>query len=1845
MRTNTVKLFAVAMASLVVWHVSAVVVTAKPTRIEGAGYVESGGTNVPYTITYCKNKGGDGLEAQRANGSVTSFWFNDYDLVRIRENCPHEIGISVGNIDKDGKTAESARITFRRYEHNWRTGISPAVPGEYEYTSSEDTLLGWNRFDVVAGGADRKEPVRCYMNGRLLYETPVPFDAVIAVGTWPYTNVVAATHSFNAADFRPAPVKAIMPEREFPTILLKRGETVSFDVSLDPKGAAMDEAELVVALVDGRGHDVDIFKTKVLRPQTTQKVRFTNIPRSGMYTVETRYSAKGMLHPDRMRRRLTIQYFDPEKTDVALAPIVLTDRPWRFLRGQPLEKLDGCVIKRQPVAEDYAIPDAIPGDWTQGEFLDTFWRLNSPYSNPGRAYYKGWYRQSVIVPRQWKGHRVVLDIAEPCTRATAFVNGRRFATVDFPGDEIDVTEAVRFGEENDIAIHVVNDPIFGLGRLARELVGPSYRGRICLSYGLDSRVALKPAAAGAAIDYLQAMPFCAKATEGKTDRLTVAFNLRGLVPGVAYRLQGEGSERGVAVCQLPETSFVATGACQRVLVTADFPNVRYWEIGNPWMYDLTGRLLEKGEDGKSGNRADWWRVVSETFPERFGFRELDWNGPNLRLNGRVFTHFLCLKHPARCPDLAQQTGRYNCNSLYWAAGLRCAEEFDEAGLSGDGRMLVQAGPASVLMEICGADREGEPRLWAESERFYRRMAKMYANRPSVFGYWGALGGGTVGNGAMYNPLFENGSWCAKYPKDGARLAAVAASRKLLSMQHAIDPTRYITAQDAGSLNDIRHITEYVGWTPIQEQIEKGLWWKQISTKPFFISEQAAPFFANWTDACSKGKGWSGTPLYQEWSAALVGDCAWLLDEFYLKRYGELEKRLVKEREAAAKDLKTDAEKREVLLKKRLGIDTPFIQQMHKSNEGPMPLHCALTRELTLRQLFWNRYHGIGMVSPAFTSGPAVDEMLAEGYEPVTGFLCGSKEMPTHSDHVFSEGETLQRGFIALNNAWNARPLEVTWELVMGGKKVAGERMTVSVEAGTRLHFPIEASLSSHGKGKLAVSFSTEGRFLRSDSCDIEVLPKTLAPELDLPKGLKIALVDPLLDTTKDFRRLGIPFHYTVFDENLSDYDLVVFGRRAFECEQATMPEGIDLGALVKKGVRVLILEQSETTLRERFRFRTEYLSPRVAFSRGNFALDDDLLKYWRGAATLTTGYEVAAHNPSSAYYSKHGAHDGGEWMYVWNDGDTHPRPIKWGNTHQVATITVIKPDTGAFRTLVDCGHAQNYAAAFEYVEGAGRVVFSQLDVTGRTEPCPAADLVLRKLLVHAATAEVPPSAKVGVINADAKVEDLLVKKDRYEAFARDGGTIFVKRQKPEALKAGWLPFAVDVKEERLRQVVVGKPSDPLFAGLGNADFYFKGELPIATVNGKVVCEVPCGKGRYVFCQVDPADFGDIEIDHWMREPMFRCERMIRTLLTNLGQSQMRPRFLARPYSPMLPAYELDLRGDWQVMRISSKYSPVRADLDRAMPGDGAGWRKMSIPGVPQEVDAAWRGPDGEAWIKRTFIAPEDLPDGSTLTLSIGNVSGENVVFINGRRVAVTDTESDVNSVGNMTRVYSIPGDAVHKGENTIAVRIAWNAGAALGLRGTNGGVAGVFSIVAEKPRRKTKIPEPIDISSPSEWWGHTIESKDGGWNQSRRRRFGFPGAVQSRYKDISTRNGYYRFKLMVKINDMPDSSWKPAIIIGAIDDEDWISVNGTLVGHTGKDTNPDDYWRAPRRYDFDAKLLKQGVNWIDLVLNDIMLGASVAGPMWLVFEDPDVTKARKLADAPYLRDVGREDDPYWHHGF
>ena len=69
-------------------------------------------------------------------------------------------------------------------------------------------------------------------------------------------------------------------------------------------------------------------------------------------------------------------------------------------------------------------------------------------------------------------------------------------------------------------------------------------------------------------------------------------------------------------------------------------------------------------------------------------------------------------------------------------------------------------------------------------------------------------------------------------------------------------------------------------------------------------------------------------------------------------------------------------------------------------------------------------------------------------------------------------------------------------------------------------------------------------------------------------------------------------------------------------------------------------------------------------------------------------------------------------------------------------------------------------------------------------------------------------------------------------------------------------------------------------------------------------------------------------------------------------------------------------------------------------------------------------------------------------------------------------------------------------------------------------------------------------------------------------------------------------------------------------------------------------------YPIPKELFKPGKNLIQVQLHDINdSGGICKGPFCIIFEDPEITQKRKLADRPYLYDVGRKDDPYWHHGF
>src|SRR6185503_4530736 len=69
-----------------------------------------------------------------------------------------------------------------------------------------------------------------------------------------------------------------------------------------------------------------------------------------------------------------------------------------------------------------------------------------------------------------------------------------------------------------------------------------------------------------------------------------------------------------------------------------------------------------------------------------------------------------------------------------------------------------------------------------------------------------------------------------------------------------------------------------------------------------------------------------------------------------------------------------------------------------------------------------------------------------------------------------------------------------------------------------------------------------------------------------------------------------------------------------------------------------------------------------------------------------------------------------------------------GNRGSVASVLIEKPARGDFLPILEGGFSLQYSPLLEYREGAGRVVFCQLDVTGRTESDPAAARLAANLL-------------------------------------------------------------------------------------------------------------------------------------------------------------------------------------------------------------------------------------------------------------------------------------------------------------------------------------------------------------------------------------------------------------------------------------------------------------------------------------------------------------------------------------
>jgi beta-galactosidase len=422
--------------------------------------------------------------------------------------------------------------------------------------------------------------------------------------------------------------------------------------------------------------------------------------------------------------------------------------------------------------------------------------------------------------------------------------------------------------------------------------------------------------------------------------------------------------------------------------------------------------------------------------------------------------------------------------------------------------------------------------------------------------------------------------------------------------------------------------------------------------------------------------------------------------------------------------------------------------------------------------------------------------------------------------------------------------------------------------------------------------------------------------------------------------------------NLTNYDILIVGKAALSLDNPAP----DI-ARVKDGLKVLIFEQGSEVLEKRFGFRVEEYGLRQVFPRvpdhpALAGLGVDQLRDWRGQATLL---------PSQLTYQLQPRYGPTvEWSSI-----RVPHLWRCGNRGNVASVLIEKPARGDFLPIVDGGFSLQYTPLLEYHEGKGMILFCQLDVTSRSEPDPAAEILVRNLLACSMNWKPSPRHEV-VYVGDARAKqhlesvgiipapfdsgklstytilvagpgcgnDLAPDAAPIATWLKAGGTLLTLGLPQDELRKFLPPGSADVSPARLPLISTTNlehistwfepfPFGSFGAGIAPADLHNRDprNFPLVADGARVygdgiLAYAQTQAGEVILCQIAPWDFSDAPLNQ--KRTHRRVSFLLSRLLANLGATSSTP-LLERFHEPVsdptlknrcLSGLYLDTPNEW-----------------------------------------------------------------------------------------------------------------------------------------------------------------------------------------------------------------------------------------------------------------------------------------------------------------------------------------------
>ena len=1211
-------------------------------------------------------------------------------------------------------------------------------------------------------------------------------------------------------------------------------------------------------------------------------------------------------------------------------PTVVPERRWGFF------KVPGC----WPGLTDYMQKDS------QTVYAHPAWekvRLGSVKM--------AWSERTFDVPAAWAGRRLTLTAEHLNSHATVFIDGQRVGEMRFPGGEVDLTQHVRPGATHRLSLGVSALPLKGVAlsytdsAAAREVQGTVARRGLC------GDVFLVSTPAGPRLGHVQVE------TSVRRRELVLRASLDGLSADARYQLRAVVSREARSVQEFTSPVFAAKDLTDgRLSFGGSWLPEDPWDLHTP---DRTHELVVTLLDASG-------QTLDAGWTERFGFREFWIEGRDFFLNGtRVHLSAVPLDNAqvgaawatyGAARESLERLKSFGINYVYthhYSCVPGAHLGFEEILRAADdvGMLVGLTQPHFSDYDWAGPGAEAT-NGYAGHARFYVQAA---GNHPSVVFY--PMSHNATGYNEDMNPDLIDGrqaprdTWAERNAKSALRAEAIV---------RRLDPGRIVYHHASGHLGVMHNSNFYPNFTPIQELCDWFEHWATHGIKPAFTCEYGAPFSWDWTmyRGWYKGEREFGSArvpwefCLAEWNASFLGDRAFAISE------AERANLRWEARQYRAGNLWHRWDYPSPIGSDRFDERYPIFARYLEANwrayrtwglSGNSPweyghfwkLRPGVDRSRRTLPVDWDKLQRPGF-SPdyedqryermdlAFARSdwiptPAAEALLRNN-RPLLAYLAGKPGAFTSQDHNFFPGEIIEKQIVVINDSRVPQPCQVEWSFgpqagETGFRAKSGQPISLTVAPGDQARVPVRVTLPRTGEAgrrafRILASFR-DGE-VQEDTFAIDVLPLPPSsaskqasaagePGQTRPPGRfkdRTALFDPRGETGSVLDALGLSYQRVEAGSDLAPFDLLVVGK------EALTPEGQapDI-TRVRDGLKVIVFEQTAAVLERRFGFRVAEYGLRQVFPRlpdhpALRGLQEGHLCDWRGSATILPprlSYELRPrHGPTVT------------WC-----GLPVTRAWRCGNRGNVASVLIEKPTRGDFLPVLDGGFGLQYSPLLEYREGRGLVLFCQLDVTGRTEPEPAALTLLDNLLGYASAWQ--PSSRREALYAgpnagQAHLESSGIRARPFRADELTGDRTLVVAAGAGSklsnhadairkwLEAGGRLLAVGLDEAELSRFLRGQfklkraehistwfepPAirSPL-GGIGPADVHNRDPraIPLLTGGASAVGNGVLGMspdGSVVLCQMAPWDFGPSEQAN-LRRTHRRVSFLFNRLLANLG---------------------------------------------------------------------------------------------------------------------------------------------------------------------------------------------------------------------------------------------------------------------------------------------------------------------------------------------------------------------------